>query len=109
MPTLVIIYVAGGLLLTAFSIPLVLGKIPPNGLYGFRVKKTLENPDAWYPANRYTGKWLLATGLLTAITAIGMYFIPGLSVDAYALGFLAIFGVAFATSIVMSVRYINSL
>ena len=34
-----------GALLAALSVPMIMGKIPPNGLYGFRVKKTMENPD----------------------------------------------------------------
>ena len=48
---------------------MIMGKIPPNGLYGFRVKKTMENPDIWYPVNAYSGKWLLAIGLVMVLAA----------------------------------------
>jgi hypothetical protein len=34
-----------GFLLAALSVPMIMGKIPPNGLYGFRVRKTMENPE----------------------------------------------------------------
>jgi hypothetical protein len=35
----------------AISIPLFLGKIPPNKFYGFRTRKTLSNDQIWYAAN----------------------------------------------------------
>jgi repressor LexA len=35
-------------LLMLLSLPLLWGRIPPNGLYGFRVRATLDNPDIWY-------------------------------------------------------------
>ena len=33
--------------LIALSIPLIPGKVPPNGLYGFRTPKTLSSRDVW--------------------------------------------------------------
>ncbi len=35
----------------AISIPLLLRKIPPNVLYGFRTRKTLSDRAVWYEAN----------------------------------------------------------
>jgi hypothetical protein len=102
-------FVVTGLLLCVLSIPMILKIVKPNGLYGFRVKKTMENPDIWYAVNSYSGKWLLGTGLVIAAAAIGLSFFPTLSIDAYALGVLAVFVFAFAVSIVASVRYLNSL
>jgi hypothetical protein len=52
MTTLLILNVASGALLMALSLPLLWGKIPPNGLYGFRVRATLENPSIWYAAQQ---------------------------------------------------------
>jgi uncharacterized membrane protein len=102
-------FIVSGLILCIISIPMILKKIKPNGLYGFRVKKTLENPDIWYAANCYSGKWLLVTGLVIVAGAIGLSFVSSLTIDTYALSVLAIFAIAFAVSIIMSVRYINSL
>ena len=48
------------LLILLLSVPMVLGKVPPNGAYGFRTPKTLSSPDVWYPANRAAGWFMLA-------------------------------------------------
>lgn len=46
------------------AIPMALGKVPPNGLYGFRTSKTLSSPEIWYPANRAAGGFMLAAAVL---------------------------------------------
>ena len=109
MSTLLIMYVTGGILLTLIAIPLYFGKIGPNGLYGFRVKKTMENPEIWYPVNQYSAGWLMLTGVLTVLCAVGLSFVPGLSVDTYALVCLAVFAGVITVGLVMTVRYMNSL
>jgi hypothetical protein len=43
----------------ALVIPLVLGIVPPNDLYGFRTAKTMSSRETWYPANRIAG-WCMA-------------------------------------------------
>jgi len=43
------------LVLFVIALPLVLGLIPPNSLYGFRTKKTLSDGDVWYRVNRFVG------------------------------------------------------
>lgn len=48
----------------AISIPMVLGKVPPNGLYGFRTPKTLSSSEVWYPANRMSGWFMIGAGVL---------------------------------------------
>ena len=55
-----LIGVAVPLLILLLSIPMILGKVPPNGAYGFRTAKTLSSPDVWYPANRAAGWFMLA-------------------------------------------------
>jgi hypothetical protein len=109
MNLMVGMFVVSGLLLSVISIPMILKKIKPNGLYGFRVKKTMENPDIWYAVNSYSGKWLLGTGLVIVAAATGLSFVPNLTIDTYALSVLAVFVFAFAVSIAASVRYMNSL
>ena len=98
-----------GLLLAALSIPMIKGKIPPNGLYGFRVKKTMENPEIWYPVNAYSGKWLLAASLVQALAAVVAYYIPGISLDVYAYLVLAVWVVVFGIALTASIRYLNSM
>ena len=70
LQTLLALYVASGLLLVAVSIPMIRGRVKPNWIYGFKVRKTVENPGIWYPANAYAGKWLLGCGVLTVVAAI---------------------------------------
>ena len=100
-------YLGSGLLLAILSIPLIFHKIKPNGLYGFRVKRTLEDPNLWYAVNEYAGKWLLVTGICTILVSVILYFIPGISVDGYALRCLGVFVVVIAIGMIRSVRYMR--
>ena len=109
MIILKLLFLLSGLLLAAISIPMIMGKIPPNGLYGFRVKKTMENPEIWYPVNAYSGKWLLAAGLVQALAAVIAYYIPGISLDIYAYIVLAVWVVVFGIALTASIHYLNSL
>jgi uncharacterized membrane protein len=109
MIILMLLFLFSGALLAVLSVPLIMGKIPPNGLYGFRVKKTMENPHVWYPVNRYGGKWLLAAGLVLALAAVGLFFVPGISLDVYSYSVLAVWVVIFTIAMVVSFRYINFL
>jgi uncharacterized membrane protein len=63
-------YIIFVVLLIILAIPLWNERIGPNGLYGFRVKKTMENERIWYAVNKYFAPWLAATGLLTAFAAL---------------------------------------
>ena len=107
---ILILYVAGGLLLALLSLPLHRDKIHPNAWYGFRVPKTLNNPEVWYAANRYTAKRLLVAGISMVLSAVFLYlFLPGLSVDAYALAGLAVFVLVFGAGLVQSILYLRKL
>ena len=99
-------YVAAGLLLVVLSIPLWLRRVPPNGLYGVRIRATLNNPTLWYAANRYFAPRLAATGLATAAAAIALAQIRSLSLDAYAVGVLVVFILFFAAGLAQTLRKI---
>lgn len=67
-----------GLLFSLLGIPLILGIVPPNRLYGFRVPATLANRDLWYIVNRAAGIDLVTGGVLLvaigfSLPAIGRY------------------------------------
>jgi uncharacterized membrane protein YedE/YeeE len=102
-------YITIGILLVGLSIPLMQDKIRPNGLYGFRVAKTMNNPDIWYAVNRHFSYRLLWSGIACLASGIILYFVPGLSLDAYALGVLAIFAGVFLIGLLQSIHYMNSL
>jgi hypothetical protein len=107
--TLLILYALFSLLLIGLSIPLIQNKIKPNGLYGFRVRATLEDPSVWYAVNKYFAKRLFVTGFVLLIASLLLYQVPGISVDAYALGVLFVFCLFIIPSIVVSFRYIHRL
>jgi uncharacterized membrane protein len=108
METLLALYIFSGLLLAGLSVPLILQKIPPNGLFGFRVPSTLVNPELWYKVNTYSGWRLLVVGLGTAVGSIILYFSVNTSIDAYALSCLGLFLALFLWAIITSVLYLKS-
>jgi len=57
------------LLLFVVALPLVLGLVPPNRLYGFRTKKTLSDADVWYGANRFAGIAIMLASIVYALAA----------------------------------------
>jgi uncharacterized membrane protein len=107
--TILVLYLVGGVLLIALAIPLLFNKIPPNSFYGFRVTQTTHDSNTWYAVNRYSARWLLFAGVSSVVAAILLYFIPGISVDAYALGCLAVFTATFTLGLVKSFLYMKSL
>ena len=109
MQILFYIYAGGGLLLGLLSLPLMMRKIKPNPYYGFRVSATLENPEIWYTVNQYFAKRQLVAALIEIASATGLYYWPGITVDAYALSVLGVFVVTFSIAIIQGWRYIKKL
>ena len=107
MVLLLAFYGFAGLLLASLSVPLILYKIPPNGLYGFRVRATRENPQLWYKINAYAGRRLLVVGLGTALAAIVLYYTSSQSVDKYALNCLGVFLALFLWAMISSFLYLR--
>jgi hypothetical protein len=101
------LYVGAGSILALLSVPLILKKIRPNGWYGFRVKQTLENPRLWYAVNAFAGRRLFFAGIASVFAALILYFIPGLSLDAYALGCLLVTLLGLGVAIVQSALYLR--
>ena len=104
MATLLALYVGAGLLLIGLSVQLIRRKVRPNNWYGFRVRQTLADPDVWYAANAYAGKRLLAVGVITVLTAVGLYRVPGIALDTYALACGGIILAALAVCVACSFR-----
>ena len=102
-------FIVSGLVLAVVSVPLILGRIPPNGWYGFRVRKTMEHPEIWYPVNKYGGERLLVTSLLLVLAAVGYTYIPGIDLEVYSYAVLVTWVVGATIAIVSSFRYMNRL
>jgi uncharacterized membrane protein len=63
-----------GVVIVALSIPLILEKVGPNRLYGFRTRKTLSSPRIWYAANRVAGRDLLIAGVVVVVSDLILIF-----------------------------------
>jgi len=107
MTALLALFVAEGLLLAVLSVPLILGKIGPNSWYGFRVRRTLDDPALWYPVNAFAAKTLLAVGLGTSLAAVVLYNVPGISLVVYASAMAVVVLAGLAVSIIASFIYLN--
>ena len=61
-PGLIIVLIASSLILIAVGLPMALGKVPPNPIYGVRLPVTFRSRAAWDAANTHYGWWLIAAG-----------------------------------------------
>jgi hypothetical protein len=107
--TLRVLYVAAGLLLSVLAVPMIRRKVRPNAWYGFRVRQTLADRETWYAANAYAGNYLLGVGVITVLTAVGLYRVPGITLDAYALACAGIILAALAVCGVRCFHYLAKL
>ena len=48
------------------AIPLILRRVPPNSLYGFRTPRTLADRDLWFRVNHFAGWALLIASMGSA-------------------------------------------
>jgi SdpI/YfhL protein family len=109
MFVLMVTFIISGLVLMAVCLPLILGWIPPNGLNGFRVRKTMQHPEIWYPVNKYGGERLALASLLLALAAVGYTYVPDISVDIYSYAIFATLVVGFSIAMAGTFRYMNTL
>jgi hypothetical protein len=102
------LYLFFGVLLALLGVPLILARVPPNRWYGFRVRRTLSDPSVWYAANRYSGWWMLAAGVVSAVVAAAGYVAP-LGFVPYALTCGGVAVAAVAVGVVFSFRHLGRL
>ncbi len=107
MTLLLILFLVWGAVLIGISIPLILGRVGPNRWYGFRIRRTLEDPKVWYPVNRYSGWRLLGVGVAEIVVATALYFVPGLEVAMYASIVSAVAVAGVIIGLVQSFRYLH--
>jgi len=106
---LLILFLVGGGILVGISIPLIQGRVPPNHGYGFRIRRTLEDPKLWYPANSYSGWWLFGVGVAEGVVATALYFVPDLHVALYASIVGGVVVVGLMIGLIQCFRYIHQL
>ncbi|MDB5300481.1 MAG: hypothetical protein JWO87_2144 [Phycisphaerales bacterium] len=82
-----LLFVLEGLLFCAAGVPLALGRVGPNSIFGFRTAKTLSDPAIWYAANRSVGIDLIGVGVVVMIGALlvphftGGRYVPTITAD----------------------------
>jgi uncharacterized membrane protein len=98
------------LLLFLAAIPLVLGLVPPNALYGFRTSKTLTDDNVWYRSNRFGGWALLISGAVYFMIA-KIYPTSGPDDSDFSLWLLHLGGfvLPLIASVLMTLRYAGRL
>jgi uncharacterized membrane protein len=109
MLILMMIYILGGSVLILLAIPLILRKVPPNTIYGFRVRWTSGDPELWFSVNAYTGKWLAFVGACAILSALGLALIPGISFTLYAFACLVTFIATFGIGMLQSIRFLRKM
>ena len=109
MFTLLLMYLGFGILSILIALPLIFGLVKPNPIYGFRVRATLENETVWYAVNRFFAQRLLLVGVVQLITAVLLYRIPGIGVDAYSLSVLFVFVLTGSIAMAQSFKYLKSI
>lgn len=78
------LFVAVGLLFCALAIPLMQRRVPPNGLYGLRVRATFADETVWYEANARSGRDFFVFGLAQIVLALALPFVvPEITDEAY--------------------------
>jgi uncharacterized membrane protein len=98
-----------GILLAGLSVPLVLRRVKPNSLYGFRTPKTLSNQRIWYETNAFAGRLSLGLGVAFALMSIMLYFLLGANFVVYNVACASVLLVGFVVVAGLSFRYLRSL
>jgi uncharacterized membrane protein len=96
-------------LMIVTSIPMILGKVPPNPIYGFRTRKTLSDPEIWYDVNAYAGKLTFIWGVVMAAAVFVLERIQGMGVEFYANAFLALVLGIGAVVMILSFNHLRKL
>ena len=107
--TILLMQVIPGLLLIALSVPLIRGKVGPNPWYGFRVRRTLEDPVVWYKANAFAGKTLIWAGIVMIVGSVVLYLVPDLDGPSYAVACTVVVSVALGVSVILSFRFLGQI
>jgi uncharacterized membrane protein len=90
------------LALFILSIPLAIGVIPRNRLYGFRTRRTLADDAVWYPVNRLAGFAIMIASAIYGLAAMARPYDRDFSVW---LLHLAAFAIPLVLAIVVSGWY----
>jgi len=66
------VHIGLGLIIASASVPLALGRVPMNPVYGVRIPKAFKSDANWYAINRFGGALLVAYGLFLLVFGLGV-------------------------------------
>ncbi len=72
MPALLLVLACDALFIV-LAIPLMLRKVPPNVVYGYRTRATLRNASLWYEANAHFGRGFLIASVISGLGALVLW------------------------------------
>ena len=104
---MLIMQVIPGLLMIGLSVPLIRRMVAPNPWYGFRVRRTLGDPAAWYEANAYSGRCFLSAGIVIVVGSVALYEVPALDGPAYAVACTLLSLSAVGSAAILSFRFLG--
>lgn len=98
------------LLISLIAIPLVLGLVPRNRVYGIRTAQTLADEGTWQRSNRFGGWTFLLSGVIY-FTIARMFPTPKPPRSDFGLWGLHLlaFVLPLATSILLTLKYVKGL
>ena len=99
--------VSTGLLTAALAVPLMRRKVGPNALYGFRVRRTLDDPRVWYDANAFAGRCFFRSGIGTALACLALFPILAGRPVVYAAACPTVLLVGLAVGLALSFRHLD--
>jgi uncharacterized membrane protein len=79
-----------GAMFVLISIPLWLGKIPPNRLYGVRIRKAFESTELWYKVNALGGGIMILYGAIMVFVGATLFFLSKRVTVDYRLGVIGL-------------------
>jgi SdpI/YfhL protein family len=74
--TIGVAWIAAGLLSIGLAIPLLHGKVGPNGHFGIRFRECFQSNEAWFAINRYGAKRMITWALPMIVIGVATLFIP---------------------------------
>ena len=91
------------------SIPLILRKIPPNPVYGFRTRATLTDEALWYRANSFFGQRFLFASFVSAAISVPLFRWQSLSPEACVPATVILLTAPVAIAGVLTSRFVRTL
>src|SRR3954464_9708405 len=106
MTFILFVHVSAGLLMSALAVPLMRRKVGPNALYGFRVRRTLDDPRGWHDANALAGECHFGPGIRAALACLVLCWAPAYDPIAYAAACPTVLLVGLAVGLALSFRHL---